>query len=128
MTQSQSATTAYAFDLRQLETGAKLGVGLVVPSHRHLTMLAEGAESAVVPQLSPEVWSEIEAWAADGDARLPARPAPMTASILAALPGVSDESAVIAHRFAAIPIPMVPQHDVVSLVDRLLPDLRSPLP
>lgn len=128
MNQASSATTAYAFDLRRLETGGKLGVGLVVPSHRHLTMLADGAESAVVARLSPEVWSEIEAWAADGDARLPARPAPMSASILAALPGVSDESAVIAHRFAAIPIQVVPQHDVVSLVDRLLPNLRRPLP
>ena len=125
MNQAPSATTAHAFDLRQLDTGAKLGVGVVVPSHRQLRMRAEAGETVVVAELSPAVWSEIEAWAAAGDARLPARPAPMSASIVAALPGVADQSAVIAQRFAAIPIPLVPEQDLASLVDRLLTSLRT---
>ena len=116
-------THALAVDIRQLNTGAALGVALVVPSERYVSFLADGASIATTPNLSAETWREIDAWATEGDARLPAKPAPMTPSIVAALLGANQSRPVSAQRFAAIPITVASRDELDSLAANLLPDL-----
>jgi hypothetical protein len=125
MASTLAVTYAIAVDVRHTDTGALIGVAVVVPSVRYLATLAEDAGSAVEPTLTAELWREIEAWAADGDARLPAKPAPMSPSIAAALLSAGDTSNVTAQRFAAIPITLTSRGELASLADRLLPNLLS---
>ena len=123
MTSTLAVTYAIAVDVRHTDTGALIGVAVVVPSVRYLAILAADAGSVVEPTLTAELWREIEAWAADGDARLPAKPAPMSPSIAAALLSAGDTSTVTAQRFAAIPITLTSRGELASLADRLLPNL-----
>jgi hypothetical protein len=123
MTSTLAVTYAIAVDVRHTDTGALIGVAVVVPSVRYLAILAADAGSVVEPTLTAELWREIEAWAADGDARLPAKPAPMSPSIAAALLSAGDTSNVTAQRFAAIPITLTSRGELASLADRLLPNL-----
>jgi hypothetical protein len=116
-------THALAVDIRQLNTGAALGVALVVPSERYVSFLADGASIATTPNLSAETWREIDAWAADGGARLPAKPAPMTPSIVAAVLGAKQAAPISAQRFAAIPLTVASRDELHSLADNLLRDL-----
>jgi hypothetical protein len=68
---------AVALDLCPLDTAAPLGIALIVPSKRTLLMMADGAgiASVVMPD---ETWREIDAWIAEGNARLPKQPPPLT--------------------------------------------------
>ncbi len=125
MASTLAVTYAIAVDVRHTDTGALIGVAVVVPSVRYLATLAEDAGSAVEPTLTAELWREIEAWAADGDARLPAKPAPMNSSMAAALLSAGDTSNASAQRFAAIPITFTSRGELASLADRLLPNLLS---
>jgi len=125
MASTLAATYAIAVDVRHTDTGALIGVAVVVPSVRYLATLAEDAGRAVEPALTAELWREIEDWAADGDVRLPAKPAPMSPSIAAALLSAGDTSNVTAQRFAAIPITFTSRGELASLADRLLPNLLS---
>jgi hypothetical protein len=118
-------THALAVDIRRLNTGAVLGAALVVPSERYLSFLADGAGIATPPRLSAETWREIDAWATDGNARLPAKPAPMTPSIVAALLGARQTPSVSAQRFASIPITVASRAELDSLADNLLRDLMK---
>ena len=123
MTQTPARTFAYAFDLRQLRTGAVLGVGLVAPSRRYLSFLTVGDAAAVTPDLSPETWRDLDAWEADGNARLPRRPAPMSPQIVEALMGADAASTVSPERFAAIPLAAASRPELVSLAAKTLPEL-----
>ena len=114
---------AYAVDIRRIETGVSLGVALVVPASRYLSILAVEAGLVTTHELSDDIWREIEAWAADGNARLPAKPAPMSRSVLAACLGGEQASAVSAQRFAAIPIAEASHEALSRLADDLLPAL-----
>jgi hypothetical protein len=125
MTPALAVSYALAVEIRHLDTGAVLGVALVVPSDRYLSFLAEGEASATTPDLSDETWREIDAWAADGDARLPARPAPMSPSIVATVLGEELASAGIAQRFAAIPITIGSHEELARLANRVLPELLN---
>jgi hypothetical protein len=116
---------ALAVEIRHLDSGAVLGVALVVPSDRYLSFLSEGAGIATTPNLSDETWREIDAWAADGDARLPAKPAPMSRAIVAAALGAELASAGIAQRFAAIPITAGSHDELARLAHRALPGLLN---
>jgi len=111
---------AYVFDVRLID-GAVIGVGLWLPSERHLSFLAEGAEAAVMPALSNSLWDEITAWAAESDRFLPRQPAPMSTRIVASFLEGHDPSAVIAQRYAAIPITAPFLAPMVE--GRLLPEL-----
>jgi hypothetical protein len=95
---------AYAFDIRQIDSGSVVGVGLVKPHERRLSLLLEGASTAVEPELSAAQWDEITAWTTEGDQNLPRQPAPMSGRIVAALLNETDTSEVIGRRIAAIPI------------------------
>jgi hypothetical protein len=125
LTASLTLTRALAVAIRRRDTRAVLGVAVVVPSARYLACRTTEAGSTSVPVLAADAWREIDAWAVDGDARLPARPAAMTAAVVAALLGEGTPSAVIAERFAAVPIPVVSHADLATLVGRLLPDLLN---
>lgn len=92
---SLAARYAYAVDIRRIDTGVALGVALVVPSSRYLSVLAEGAGMASAPELSDDTWREIAAWAADGNARLPAKPAPMNSSIVEACLGEQGQPSAL---------------------------------
>jgi hypothetical protein len=118
-----AATYAYAVDIRRFDTGAVQGVALVAPSGRYLSLLAAGAGIATTPGLPDDIWCEIDAWAAEGNARLPAKPAPMSGAIVDALLGAELASAVIAQRFAAIPITEESAEAVARMADGLLPAL-----
>ncbi len=119
---SLADTYAYAVDIRRLDTGALRAVALAFPSVRHVAVFAEGAV-LTTPALTDEIWREIDAWVADGNARLPAKPAPMSRSIVDALLGGEQTSAVSAQRFAAIPITEESHEALARLADRMLPGL-----
>jgi hypothetical protein len=119
----RAARYAYAVDIRSRDTVAVQGVALVVPSGRHASLLAAGASIATNLELPDDIWREIDAWAADGNARLPARPAPMSRSIVEALLGVEQAAAVSAQRFAAIPIAEESHEALGRMADGLLPGL-----
>ena len=123
MTHPPVITRAYAFDLRRLDTGDVVGVGLVAPSHQYVSLLAEGDAAASTPELSAETWRDITAWATDGDSRLPAKPAPMGTHIVGALVGAGEASTVSTERFAAIPLLLITREELASLANGLLPDL-----
>jgi hypothetical protein len=125
MTPALAVTYALAVEIRHVDTGTVLGVALVVPSDRHLAFLAEGAAVVTISNLSDNLWREISAWAADGDARLPAKPAPMSPWVVAAVLGGGLPSGVSAQRFAAIPITVTSHDELARLADRLLPDLLN---
>ena len=114
---------AYAVDIRTLDTGALRGVALVAPSGRYVSVLAADASIATSPGLPDDIWREIDAWAADGNARLPARPAPMSRSIVDALLGGQQAVAVTAQRFAAIPITEESHEALGRMADGQLPAL-----
>ena len=97
-----AAGYAVALDLCPLDTAAPLGIALIVPSKRTLLMMADGAGIASVA-MPDETWREIDAWIAEGNARLPKQPPPLAPSIVAAFLG-AQSSDVRAQRFAAIPI------------------------
>jgi hypothetical protein len=122
MTRTLAVTRALAVDIRERDTGVVLGVALVVPSERYVSFLADGARIATSHKLSAETWREIEAWAADGDAGLPARPAPLSPAVVSALLE-RDRLTVIAQRFASIPISVASHAELASLAERLLPEL-----
>jgi hypothetical protein len=71
-----------------------------------------------------DTWLEIDAWAADGDAGLPARPAPLSPAVVAAILE-SGRPTAIAQRFASIPISGASHPELASLAGRLLPELLS---
>jgi hypothetical protein len=117
-------TRALAIDVRHIDIGATLGVALVVPSEQYVSILADGDGRAVEPELTPHVWREIDAWAAAGDAGLPARPAPMDPAIVAALLE-GERLSVSAKRFASIPISVASHAELAPLAERLLPELLN---
>ena len=118
-----AATYAYAVAIRRLDTGTVQGVALVVPSGRYLSWLANDAHITTASRLSEEIWREIDEWVADGNARLPARPAPMSRAIVDAFLDGDMASAVSVERFAAIPI-AEPSHEALArLADGMLPAL-----
>ena len=124
MTTALATTYALALEIRQLDTGAVLGVALVVPSGRHLSFLSDSAGIATSASLPDETWREIDAWAAEGNAGLPAQPAPLGPSIVAAFLG-EQPSAVSARRFAALPITVAAHDDLGRLAKHLLPGLLN---
>jgi hypothetical protein len=124
MTSTLPATRAIAVAIRQLETGAVLGVALAVPSDRYFSFLAEGSDIATTADLAAETWREIDAWVTDSDRRLPAKPAPMSPSIVAAFLGQAPASSVSAERFASFPITAA--HDELApLCASVLPGLLN---
>ena len=125
MTHALAVTHAIAVDIRELNAGAVLGVALVVPSEKYLSVLAEGTDIAISPTLSAETWREIDAWTNDVESRLPAKPAPMTPSIVAAFVGAEQTQHLSAQRFAAIPITVASRDELNSLAHRLLPGLMK---
>jgi hypothetical protein len=124
MTSILATTRALAIDVRHLDTGALLGVALVVPSEQYLSILVDGAGGAVEPELTAHVWREIDAWAAAGNAGLPARPAHMSLAVVAALLE-GERLSVSAQRFASIPISVASHAELAPLAERLLPELLN---
>jgi hypothetical protein len=49
-----------AIDVRHIGTSALLGVALIVPSERYLSILFEGAGRAVEPAMTAGAWAEAE--------------------------------------------------------------------
>ncbi len=121
MTSTAAATRALAIDVRDKDN-ALLAVALLVPPEPYLAILEEGANQPKEVTLAADVWREIEAWAAAGDAALPARPAPMSPAIVAALLD-RDRPPTIAQRIASIPIGITSPSELTSLAQRLLPQL-----
>ena len=112
-------TQALAVCIRDHENGDVRGVALIVPTERFLAFLAESARFAATPTLSAETWREIEAWGDGGDAGLPAKPAPMSSSIVATFAGERARG----ERFASIPIVVSSREELTQLTGKLLPDL-----
>jgi hypothetical protein len=91
----------------------------VIPSLRYASVLTGRSTDARSAELSDEIWNGIDYWVAEGNAGLPARPAPMSPSI-AALMGDGNVSA---ERFAAIPFTELPRPELVSRVNTMLAEL-----
>ncbi|HEX2456161.1 MAG TPA: hypothetical protein VHI99_20845 [Vicinamibacterales bacterium] len=117
------STRGLAIDVRHTDSGALIGVALVVPSQRYLAVLADGAQSVREPRLAEHAWLEVDAWATAGDAGLPARPSPLNPDVAAVL-FVSDQP-VIARRFASVPIGVTSHLDLAPLAERVLPQLLN---
>ena len=120
-----ATTYAIAVDLRRMDTGAVLGVALLVPSERYVSFLAEGSRIAVTPSVPAEAWRAIQAWTAEVEARLPAKPAPLPPPVVAAILGTKETLQIRAERFAAIPIPVGSRDEFSSLADQVLPGLLT---
>jgi len=120
MYDDSSTPCAYVFDLRHPDTHVVLGVGVVIPSLRYASVLTGRSTDARSAELSDEIWNGIDYWVAEGNAGLPARPAPMSPSIVAALMGDGNVSA---ERFAAIPFTELPRPELVSRVNTMLAEL-----
>ena len=120
MSDDSSTRCAYVFDLRHPDTHAVLGVGVVIPSLRYASVLTGSSADARSSELSAEEWNGIDDWVAEGNAGLPARPAPMSPAIVAALLGDGNVSA---ERFAAIPFTDLPRPELVSRVNTMLDEL-----
>jgi hypothetical protein len=119
---SNSVAHVLAVHLREIETGGRLGVALLVPSERYAATLLNGAGNVRERRLTPAVWREIENWAIHGDEGLPAEPPPLSRAVAAAL--VEDERpAISAHRFASFPMTARGERALTSTVRRLLPRL-----
>ena len=74
-----------AVQLRESETDGPLGVALLVPSERYAATILDGADEVRERKLTPGVWQEIDSWVIEGDAGLPAEPAPLSPTVAAAL-------------------------------------------
>jgi hypothetical protein len=112
---------AYAIDIRDNATDLRRGVGLLVPSARYAALSTGRDEQPVARALSDDVWSAIDAWIAESNGHLPARPAPLSTAIAADLLAAADAEGVTARRFAAIPFD--PRAGVSSVAADLLPEL-----
>jgi hypothetical protein len=99
-----TATYAYAIDIRDDDTGARRGVGLLVPSARYAALSSSASQQTVSRPLAPDTWGAIDAWIAESNAHLPARPAALSPAITAEVLGVGDATGITAQRFAAIPM------------------------
>ena len=121
MTLSHTAARALAVDIRQVDTGALIGVALIVPSDRFAVTLARSGGNTEERTLTDGEWREIEAWAAAGDAGLPAEPPPLKPEVAAAL--LEDERPAVARRFASIPFGAIPGANVSLVAGRMLPAL-----
>ena len=119
-----STTRALAVDFRDSGSGSLLAVALLVPSEKYASVLSNGAAAAVESKLTDQLWAEIEEWARVGDARLPARPAPLSRT-------VSDRlferpvSPIDAERSASIPLPASTHEELESHAARILPELLA---
>ena len=120
MTIGNEAIRALAVDLRQSERF--VGVALVVPSQQYAVLLADGEKRSVERKLPADLWPEIDAWAAAGDAGLPARPAPLSQAVVSALLEGERPSAT-GQRFASIPLNTASAADLPALAERMLPEL-----
>ena len=124
MTSTLTNTRALAIDLRCIDTGKLHGVALLVPSDRYLSILLEGADKFSGPKLTAQVWQDIEAWTAAGNAGLPARPPALKPAIVAALLE-QDSPSISAHRSASIPISVTSRTELAPLAESLLPALLN---
>ena len=116
---------ALAVDLRRRDTGAVLGVALLVPSRRHVSFLTDPAGVPASHDLSADAWREIDDWTVRADAGLPAEPAPLNPMVLAPLVVEDARSFPSVRRFASLPIPQVSGDDLIRLAKSLLPALLT---
>jgi hypothetical protein len=123
MIQAPAVTMAYAFDLRPLDGSAVVGVGVTAPAFQHLSYLIEGAASVFSLTMATGAWSELQAWVAGTNARLPAQPAPMPSGLIAALFGPRADRGMGAARFAAFPIAARSAAEVAAIITGMLPGL-----
>jgi hypothetical protein len=125
MTQPLAVTHAIAVDIRWADSDSVMGIALVVPSQRYVALLSAETGAISAPALSDEAWREVEAWDEEVAARLPFKPEPMYPSTVDALLGGAPGSAVIARRFAAIPILVESRGAFTPPLDRMLPGLLN---
>jgi hypothetical protein len=118
-----TATYAYAIDIREDDNGTRRGVGLLVPSARYAALSSSASQQTVARPLSTDTWRAIDAWIAESNAHLPAKPAALGSAITADVLGVADAAGVTARRFAAIRLPFEPGCDAESFAADLLPAL-----
>ena len=112
-----SKTRAVLIEMRETDTRALQGGAVFVAGERFASVVFEDNRVRTA-ELSVRVWEEIDAWLASGDAGLPARPAPLSAAVVAAL-GVRG-GAIVAERVASIPLSIEPQPMLNALAERLL--------
>jgi hypothetical protein len=123
MTATDTQTFAYAIDIREDGTGARRGVGLLVPSARYAATASGDGQHTVARTLSDDAWRDIDAWIAESNAALPKRPAALSAAVTANALGIADATGVTAHRFAAVPVRVDFDRDLGALAAELLPPL-----
>ena len=113
-----------AVQLRESETDGPLGVALLVPSERYAATILDGADEVRERKLTPGVWQEIDSWVIEGDAGLPAEPAPLSPAVAAALLE-SERPSIRAHRLASFSMKTQGEEVLAPTVRRLLLRLRD---
>ena len=117
------ADRVLAVQLRDSETDGPLGVALLVPSERYAATIL-GADEVRERKLTPGVWQEIDSWVIEGDAGLPAEPAPLSPAVAAALLE-SERPSIRAHRLASFSMKTQGEEVLAPTVRRLLLRLRD---
>ena len=114
-----------AVQLRESETDGPLGVALLVPSERYAATILDGADEVREREkLTPGVWQEIDSWVIEGDAGLPAEPAPLSPTVAAALLE-SERRSIRAYRLASFSMKTQGEEALAPTVRRLLLRLRD---
>jgi hypothetical protein len=113
-----------AVQLRESETDGPLGVALLVPAERYAATILDGADEVRERKLTPVVWQEIDSWVIEGDAGLPAEPAPLSPAVAAALLE-SERPSTRAHRLVSFSMKTQGEEALAPTVRRLLLWLRD---
>jgi hypothetical protein len=118
------ADRVLAVQLTAIEADGPLGVALLVPSERYAATILDGADDVRERKLTPAVWQEIDNWVIEGDAGLPAEPAPLSPAVAAALLE-SDRPSIRAHRLASFSLKTQGEETLAPAVRRLLLRFRD---
>ena len=109
---------AYAFEVRGVSSQELVGVGLLVPDRPSLSFLTSDG-LLIEPELSDTTTTDLQAWAYQGDASLPKRPAPMSPALLASVLSAHADGNE-ARRFAAIPVTNLAPFDTRRVLSGIL--------
>ena len=96
------------------------GMALIVASERYVAVVQPCVRPCSdEPTLTADQWREVDAWTARSNAALPAKPAPLSATIVGALVGDQSQP-VTGERIAAVPIGSTTKAEARVWAERLL--------
>ena len=119
MTTASATAYALVLHLREADSRILCGMALIVASERYVAVCSNASDRIDEPTLTADQWREVDAWTAESNAALPAKPAPLSASIVSALVGDQSQP-VTGERIAAVPIGSTTRPEARVWAERLL--------